>query len=201
MWFSDSLGGGCQSLVAHGHLLRKNVFPMIVLPLQPILTGMVQFAIAFGIFLVLRVIFFGPPGWVALALPLAVVLQLAFTVGLVQIFAIIHVFWRDMGQLLTSILMLWLWLTPIFYLPIFFAGPIREAFGQWAYDAILWMFWINPFYHIAALYQRLLFFTATPEWQPRVWISIVYLAILSGVLWFVARRLFGRAQARVVEMV
>jgi hypothetical protein len=34
-----------------------------------------------------------------------------------------------------------------------------------------------------------------------VWISIVYLAILSGVLWFVARRLFGRAQARVVEMV
>jgi ABC-type polysaccharide/polyol phosphate export permease len=200
LWFSDSLNGASHSIVSHGNLIRKNVFPTITLPMQPILTGLVQFIIAFAIFLVLRVIFFGLPAPEALALPGVIALQFAFTAGIAYVLATINVFWRDASQVLTSALMIWLWLTPIFYLPIFFADPLRRH-GEWAYAAVLWVFRINPAYHMVGLYQRLLFFSETPEWHPAPWISVVYLLVLSALLWFLARRLYGRAQARIVEVV
>lgn len=201
MWFSESLSGACSSIVAHGHLIRKNVFPTIVLPMQHILSGLVHFLIAFSLFLVYRLVFFPPPDAWALALPGVIALQFALLVGLAYPVALINVFWRDMGQVLQSALMIWLWLTPIFYLPVFFRDPLNALLGPRAYDALLWLFRVNPVFHLVGLYQRLLYFTAVPEWQPAPWVSVAYLLALSAGLWFLARRLFGRAEGRVVEMV
>jgi lipopolysaccharide transport system permease protein len=201
MWFSESLSGACASIVAHGHLIRKNVFPIVVLPMQHIISGLINFAIGFSIFLVFRLAAFGWPGAWFLALPAVIALQFAFLVGLSYLVALINVFWRDMAQVLQSALMIWLWLTPIFYLPVLFQGPLTNLAGPHAYGALLWIFRVNPMFHLVGLYQRLLYFTSTPEWQPAPWVSVAYLLTLSVALWFVARRLYGRAQSRVVETV
>ncbi len=201
IWMSESLSNACQSITSHANLVRKNVFPIVVLPMQGVLTATVQFLIAFAIFLVFRFAMFGPPGWEALALPAVFVLQFALMTALAYLLATVHVFWRDMGQILTSGLMIWLWLTPIFYLPQFIIEPVARNWGErWA-SVIQWMFWINPMHHLAGLCQRLLFFTATPEGYPPPRLSVIYLAVLCLALWFVARRLFGRAQSRIAEMV
>lgn len=201
LWFSEAMTNGTMSIVNHGTLIRKNVFPMIVLPMQPILSGLIHFLIAFAIFLAFRFAFFGWPGWWVLALPGVILLQVWLTMGLVYIMATLNVFWRDVNQIMMSMLMIWLWLTPIFYLPIFFEGKMTDWFGDSGVTVMHWMFWLNPLYHLVGLYQSILFYTATPDYHPTPWVSVVVLTVLCAVLWFIARRLFGRAQSRMVEMV
>ncbi|MBN1476399.1 ABC transporter permease [Candidatus Sumerlaeota bacterium] len=200
-WLNESLSGSCQSIVAHGHLIRKNVFPVVILPLQHILASLVHFSIAFGLFLIYRLAFHGFPGWRLALLPGVIALQLFAMLGPAYLLATLNVFWRDVGQILMSVLMLGFWLTPIIYVPDMFEPQLVSHWGEGAYQALLWVFWLNPVYHIVGLYQGLFFFDGTPVFQPAPWISVLYLLGLGLVTWFISRRVFGRARAFITEMV
>ncbi|NUP88889.1 MAG: ABC transporter permease [Candidatus Sumerlaeia bacterium] len=200
-WLNESLIAASNSVVAQGTLIRKNVFPVVILPFQPILSGLFHFSIAFALFLVYRVATFGFPGVEIALVPLVVVLQAALLMGPALLLATLNVFWRDVSQILTSLLMLLFWLTPIIYLPDMFEPALTARFGASAYGALIWFYWLNPVYHLVALYQRLLFYESIPAWQPAIGVSAGYLLLLSAAAWFLARRLFGRALPRIVEMV
>ena len=72
-------------------------------------------------------------------------------VGIGWIVAGLHVFLRDTAQVLSVVLLLWFWLTPIFIAEDFF--PARARFLLWA----------NPLYYVVRAYRKLLLGSSMPS--------------------------------------
>jgi ABC-type polysaccharide/polyol phosphate export permease len=72
------------------------------------------------------------PGWELLWIPVIVVLQVLFTFGVVLLLSTLQVFLRDTSQFVTMFTTMWMFLTPIFWVPELIDGvqaymPFLEA--------------------------------------------------------------------------
>jgi ABC-type polysaccharide/polyol phosphate export permease len=133
---------------------------------------MVNLLIGFVIFFVLLFILKGAPTAHILLLPLAIVLQLMFTLSLAFFCSSGAVFFRDIPQMLSAIFMIWFWATPICYtenmIPVDFQ----------------WIVIVNPAYYMLTIYRDALFYGTIP--QPGILVPFVVFTILLfiGSLWF-----------------
>lgn len=96
-------------------LVKKLQFPSEILVLSIVLGALLHEAIAISVFILLLGILgqlaWGSLGWLLLAVPL----QLALTLGLGLLLASVHVFFRDISQVLGMLLNGWFYFTPIVY--------------------------------------------------------------------------------------
>jgi len=147
-WFATSLSDAAGSLIAGGNLIKKVLFPAEVLPIVNVLANMVHFFLGLVILVVFLVIYrHAPDAWDLVWFPIAVVVQLLFTVSLALLLAALTVHFRDIRDILANVLTLWFFATPIIY-PHFQANVQRfKPF-----------FNVNPFTHLAVAYQEILFF-------------------------------------------
>jgi ABC-type polysaccharide/polyol phosphate export permease len=147
-WFSSSLVEASGALISGSNLIKKVLFPAEVLPIVSVLANMVHFFLGMPI---MAAFFFGlgyAPDWPNLVwLPLVIVIQLVFTVGLSLGLAALTVHFRDIRDLLSNLLTFWFFSTPIIY-PYFMEEVQR----------LKWLFNLNPFFHLAVSYQEILFF-------------------------------------------
>ena len=159
-WFSASLNESTGSLVAGGNLIKKVLFPAEILPIVSVLANMVQFLLALPILAAFLVYYAntgspGPDGVlreprVALHaaeliwLPVVVAVQLVLTTGLALILSSLTVHFRDIRDILSNLLTLWFFATPIIY--------------RW-FSVTHLKVWLdlNPFTHLAVSYQEILF--------------------------------------------
>ncbi len=171
-WFSTSLSDAAGSLISGGNLIKKVLFPAEVLPIVSVLTNMVHFFLGLPILVVFLVLYNHYPRWDNLLwFPVAVLAQLVFTIALALIVSALAVHFRDIRDILSNLLTMWFFATPIIY-PWF--QPSVERFH--------WLFDVNPFTHLAVTYQEALFFNEGPVGHWR-WL----LALGAGsVLLFVA---------------
>ncbi len=147
-WFSSSLSDAAGSLIAGGNLIKKVLFPAEVLPLVSVLTNMFHFFLGLPILVLFLLIYqLTPDLWDLVWFPIAVIIQLVFTAGLALFLAAMAVHFRDVRDILSNILTLWFFATPIIY-PWF--QPNVQKFRL--------LFNVNPFTHLAVSYQEILFF-------------------------------------------
>jgi ABC-type polysaccharide/polyol phosphate export permease len=152
-WFVSSLLEGSSVLIAGGNLIKKVLFPAEVLPTVTVLTNMVQFLIALPILLVLLA-FAGKLGWVALLVPLVIVVQLILTLGAALFLSALTVHFRDIGNILGHLLQLWFFATPILYdVELLGDGTLRHLER------------LNPMGHIIISYQQMLFHGHFDHWR------------------------------------
>jgi ABC-type polysaccharide/polyol phosphate export permease len=145
-WFSSALLESANVLVANGNLIRKVLFPAEVLPIVTVLAGLVHFCLGLPI-LAAFLFYYRVPvePYDLLWFPVIVAVQLVLTVGLALLVSALTVHFRDVRDLLTHLLTLWFFATPIIY-SIDQAPPrVRRVLE------------LNPFTHIAAAYQEVLF--------------------------------------------
>jgi ABC-type polysaccharide/polyol phosphate export permease len=143
-WFSASLLESAGVLMAGGNLIKKVLFPAEVLPVVTVLANLVHFLLGLPIlllFLVLR----GRLEWTALLLPVPLLVQLLLTLGLALLVSALTVHFRDIQNILSHVLHLWFFATPILY-------PYGETSG-----ALHKLLRLNPMTHVVASYQELLF--------------------------------------------
>jgi len=157
-FFSDSLMQGTSSIVNNAHLIKKVYFPADVLPLSTILSNLVNFLIALPLFFGLALLFNVRPAWCVLLLPIVIVIQLMFTIGLTFILATLNVFFRDTRIIMGVIMLAWFFLTPVFY-PISTVPKEARLLGV-TFDAQLWLRRLNPMASIVASYRDLLYWGA-----------------------------------------
>lgn len=103
-----------NSLVGNANLLTKVYFPKILLPLSSILVCLIDFLIAFVLFLFIYLIFKGLPPWQIVFLPLVVFYGLIFCFSLGLIFATASVKYRDVKFILPFILQILFYASPVF---------------------------------------------------------------------------------------
>ena len=185
-WFSSSLSEATNSLIAGGNLIKKVLFPAEILPIVSVLTNMVNFFLGLLI-LVPSLIYFGRLHLSVdlLWFPLAVLVQLLFTLALALLLSALTVHFRDIRDLLANILMLWFFSTPIIY--------------SWQQDNVRkykQLFDLNPFTHLAITYQEALFYGGVGHWK---W--LLALGATSAVLFLAGYWVFDRLRDSFAESV
>ena len=145
-WFSSSLLESSNVLMAGGNLIKKVLFPAEVLPIVTVLAGLVHFCLWLPILAAFLIYYRVPVTPTDLLwLPLIVAIQLVLTVGLALLVSALTVHFRDVRDLLTNLLTLWFFATPIIY-------PITQA-----PERVRRLLNLNPFTHLVIAYQEVLF--------------------------------------------
>ena len=154
-FFSASVGGATTSIVGNAHLIKKVYFPREILPISIVLSNLVNFVIALPVFFALALASGAPITVWALLLPIPILVQLAFSIGMCLILATLDVFYRDTQIIIEVLMMAWFFVTPIFY-PITQVPREATVFGI-TFNAQLWLRRLNPMASIIASYRDLLY--------------------------------------------
>ena len=185
-WFQASLVEASGSLVSGGNLIKKVLFPAEVLPIVSVLANMVHFLLGLLILVAFMIGFQHFPSPVDLPwFPLVVLIQLVFTIGLALALSALTVHFRDVRDLLTNVLTFWFFTTPIIY-PYFM--PSVSQF--------LWLFRLNPFFHLTVSYQEILFFHQFGHLR-----SLAVMGVLSVAVFLAGYWLFDRLRDSFAEAV
>jgi lipopolysaccharide transport system permease protein len=113
--FSHALTESSQSLVANERLIRKVYFPRLCVPISAVLGGLVDFAIAFVILLLMMLYYGIRPTWAIVMLPLFIVLAIATSLGVGLWLSALNVRYRDVRYTIVFLVQVWLFATPVAY--------------------------------------------------------------------------------------
>jgi lipopolysaccharide transport system permease protein len=148
-WFSSSVLESSNVLIGGGNLIKKVLFPAEVLPIVTVLANMVHFLLGLPIlflFMAYRHVTPDLPGLVWF--PVALLMQLVFTLGLALIVSSLTVHFRDIKDILGNLMTFWFFATPIIYdMTLFDDKPVGKLLIN-----------LNPFTHLAVTYQEILFY-------------------------------------------
>ncbi len=192
-WFSSSLIESSNILISGGNLIKKVMFPAEVLPIVSVLANLVHFL--FGlIILVAFLIYYKAPLQLSelVWFPAVVFVQLLLSLGLALLLSAMTVHFRDIKDILSNVLTLWFFITPIIY-PMSQVTDAASTTPAWAKPLIN----LNPFTHLAISYQEILFYPG-PYGH---WKWLVALGIGSTVLFLFAYFLFDRLRDSFAEEV
>lgn len=185
-WFSSSLTESSASLIAGGNLIKKVLFPAEILPIVSVLANMVHFFLGLPILIGFLVWYQrSPDGLDLIWFPIAVLVQLVFTAALALLLSALTVHFRDLRDILSNVLTLWFFATPIIY-------PMGLAVGlsKRVLD-------LNPMTHLIVSYQEIMFYSgAIGHWK---W--LLTLGGFSVVLFLAAYWLFDRLRDSFAEVV
>lgn len=114
--FSAALNQASRSLTSNQNMVSKIYFPRLVLPLASVLSGLVDFVIAFVILIGLLIYYRVMPSINALwALPLFLLLSIITALGVALWLSAINVKYRDVNYALPFMTQFWQFITPIAY--------------------------------------------------------------------------------------
>ena len=203
--FQEGISRATNILVDHANLIEKVVFPTAVLPAYVVTSALVNMAIAVPIVgIVLAYAMLNPTtdpqilasaaqtgnegiqiGIATLALPLLLLVQGVFTLGLAYFLAAFNLFWRDAAHLIPVALTVWMFLTPIFY-PAFHVE--QKGFG-WTLD-------INPMHWLMEMYRA----TMVKNTWPQLW-DVVRFTIAATVMFVLGTRFFSAHRTKFADLV
>lgn len=178
---SQAMTGGANSIIQNAKLLANLRFPRLLLPISALVESLVGFVASLGVLMVILFIagqlipetFFT---FRLAYLPLVVLIQLTFNLGLGALTARLAVPFRDLNNLIPYVNRIWLYVTPIIW-PLSLldglSGPMRSLVQ------------INPMYSIVGLYRSALL--GTPFIGDQVVRALAWsaLTVVVGVYLFV----------------
>ena len=128
-YFANALTQSSSSLVEQERVITKVYFPRLLVPLAPVIAGLLDLFISFFV-LILMMLFYGiTPTAAVLTLPLFILLAAvtAFSVGLW--FSAINVQYRDVRYTIPFIIQFWLFATPVAYSASLVPEYLRPLYG------------------------------------------------------------------------
>jgi lipopolysaccharide transport system permease protein len=174
--FATGLSQASNSLVSGANLLRKVYFPRLVMPVSSVLVGVVDFILAFGVLILLMLVYGFVPSLGALVIPGLFLLTIMTSLGAGLWLAAFNVRFRDVRYVIPFLIEIWLLATPIAYPSSLLSESWRQVYA------------INPMVGVVEGFRWALLGTDTAP-GPMILVSSVAsaLLLLSGV--FVFRRM------------
>jgi lipopolysaccharide transport system permease protein len=128
-YFSNALSQSSMSLVATPDLITKIYFPRVLIPCSAVLAGLLDFAIAFVVLVVMALAYGEHPGAEVLVVVPLLALTVVTVVGVGLWLAALNVQYRDVRYALPFVVQLWLFVTPIAYPSSLLDEPWQTLFG------------------------------------------------------------------------
>ena len=113
--FAHALTESSNSLVANQQLITKVYFPRLVVPISSVLGGLLDFAIAFLILLLMMGYYGIRPTWAVVTVPGFILLAIAAALGVGLWLSALNVKYRDVRYTINFLTQLWLLATPVAY--------------------------------------------------------------------------------------
>lgn len=113
--FANSLSSAANSLVSSSSLITKVYFPRTILVISTILAKFIDFLFAISVLVIYMVIYQIPIGFNILWVIPIFLIQQIFTLGLSLFLAAANLLYRDIQYLLSLLLILWMYATPVIY--------------------------------------------------------------------------------------
>jgi ABC-type polysaccharide/polyol phosphate export permease len=194
---TGTLNSSVQSITSNATIIKKVYFPRILLPLATTLSNLVNFLLASVVLLVLLYAFGVGLTIHALWVPLILLTQMVFLLGLSLIVATLQTFYRDTAMILEVGLLAWFFLTPIFY-PFERFSDEAQLWGL-TFDAPRLMRWVNPMASIVDGYRTVLWGTVRgggpasmdPLALLRTFVTAVLVFIIGYIVFSRSEHLFG----------
>ncbi|MFH1244017.1 MAG: ABC transporter permease [bacterium] len=182
--FANSLVGATNSLVSSANLIKKIYFPREIFVISIVLSKIVDFLLASTVFVIFLIIAHSALTinllWV---IPIFIIQQI-FTYGLCLILAAINLFYRDIQYVLSLILTIGMYLTPVIYPTEIFPDQYR------------WIFQLNPMAVIINAYRESILSGGIPNL-----VSLGIALLVSSLITFVGYRLFKRLEGVFADVV
>jgi lipopolysaccharide transport system permease protein len=185
-WTQSALFQATGLITGNRPLIRQPNFPVPILPIVTVTTGLIHFLLALPALAVIMAIDHVTIGWSILLFPLLLALQFILTLSFAYPLAALNVTFRDTQHTLGVILQLLFYLLPIFY------TIDDRSIPQWLGAIYTW----NPLVILIEAYRAILLKGTFPS--P---LGLLTLAIIGAVLLPIGYRIFQRQSERFVEEV
>ena len=113
--FSGGLSRSVGSLVSNSNLIKKIYFPRLLIPISSVVGGVIDFALAFLVLIVLLVLGGYFPTLNILWLPYFILLAIVTALGVGLWLSAMNVQFRDVNYIIPFIVQSWMYITPIAY--------------------------------------------------------------------------------------
>ena len=188
-YFSEALTKTSTVFKDNANLFGKVYFPRLIMPLAIVCSGLMKFAIQFGLFIavVLYFTFINPkihPNLWVLITPFLVLLMATFALGLGMVFSSLTTKYKDLVFLLTFGIQLFMYATPVVYPTS--AMPTKFA----------WLLHINPLTGIFECFRYA--YLGTGSFQP---IDLLLSTILIGILFFIGIVIYNKVEKSFMDTV
>lgn len=128
-FFANGLIQSANSLVGSSNLIKKVYFPRLAIPIATVLSGVVDFALAFVVLLAMMLFYGVAPTINVIWLPMLVVLALATSLGVGLWLSAMNVQFRDVRYVLPFLTQFWLFATPVAYPSTLLSEPWRTVYA------------------------------------------------------------------------
>ena len=184
-FFQDALSSGTNALLEYNYLVKKVVFKISVLPVIKIISAL----FVHSFFVLFTVILFACYGY----LPDLYTLQIFYytlcmmllVLGMVYATSAVVIFFRDLSQVISIVLQVGIWLTPIMWKL------------QMIPENLQWIFKLNPIFYVVngyrdAFYQKQWFFE-----HP---INTIYFFGFIIAMYLLGTNIFGRLKVHFADV-
>ena len=190
-FFANSLSGGVESLVSNANLIRQVWFPRQVLVSATVGSFLITLLIEMSVLCVALLIAGNMVlPWLVPALALIVVLA-AFALGIALVLSVANVYFRDARHLISIVLQVWFYLTPIVY-PLSLVPEESDLLG-WDFPTRDFIE-LNPMTRFVEAFRDLLYDLRWPSAGTLAYVTVWAVASLAVGAW-----VFTRAEGRLAE--
>jgi lipopolysaccharide transport system permease protein len=172
-FFANGISQSSNSLVGGANLIKKVYFPRLVMPISGVISGAVDFVLAFIVLLGMMIYYNILPSLNIIWLPLLFLLAFTTSLGVGFWFSAMNVQFRDVRYAVPFVTQFWLFATPIAYPSSLLSEPWRTLYG------------INPMVGVVEGFRWALLSTDTAPGPIIIVSTLVALVIIvSGAYYF-----------------
>ena len=114
-YFSTAIGTSGNSLIGSTNLISKVYFPRVIIPITPIIAGLLDFSIAFVVLIGMMAYYHYYSTVLIIVIPLLVAQMVFIASGVGMILSALSVKYRDIKYTIPFIVQLWFFASPIIY--------------------------------------------------------------------------------------
>ena len=144
MFFQGAVSQAGVSLIAQSNLLTKIYFPRIFVPASTVGVALMDFALAFLVYLGIMVYYMHFPGLSILLLPVLLLVTTIAAMGVGLFMAAVTVEYRDFRHLVPFMLQVWMYASPVIY-------PVTMVPGRYQ-----WLMGLNPMTGLIGAFRSVL---------------------------------------------
>lgn len=171
-YFAHSLHQASNSLIGSSNLISKVYFPRLIIPISSVLSGVIDFVIAFTVLLGMMIYYRMWPTLGILLLPFFLLLALITALGTGTWLSALNVEYRDVRYVVPFLTQFWMFATPVVYPSSLLSEPWRTLYG------------LNPMVGVVEGFRWVLLGTNPPGALLVVSILVSILLLVSGAYYF-----------------
>jgi lipopolysaccharide transport system permease protein len=184
MYFAGALLNATNSVVEQRGVITKVYFPRLVLPLSAVVSGLLDFALGFALFLGMMPFYHVSPGRAIFLFPAFLLLAVATALGAGMWLSALNAIYRDVRYAVPFLVQFWMFASPVAY-------PSSLVPERWR-----WLYGLNPMAGVIEGFRWALTGKGQPPSLMLAASTAAVIAVLIGGMFF-----FRRMEATIADVV